>query len=75
MSPTYTLAQVQEDIATTRTAINNIMTNGQAVGDNGQILTRANLDELREHLSWLIAQETRLSRGGIRSRRGVPIRG
>lgn len=68
---TYTLAQVQADIATARTAINAIMDDGQSVSMNGRTYSAANLGELRAHLSWLLQLEQSLTRGGIRSRRAV----
>lgn len=71
---TYTLAQVQADIATTRTAINDILNNGQSSSMNGRTLTMADLGELRRHLAYLEQLEQTKTRGGIRSRRVVPKR-
>lgn len=72
---TYTLAQVQADIATTRSAISEILSNGQSRSIKGRTLTSADLGQLREHLSWLTDEESRLtaraSRTGIRTTKAV----
>ena len=73
--PTYTLAMVQADIATTRTAINDILTKGSSQSMRGRTLTRADLGQLRAHLQYLTDEEARLDRGGSRSRRAVLNRG
>lgn len=70
---TYTLAQVQADIATTRAMINRIMTDGQAAQMDGSMLTLANLSDLRAHLKWLLEEEQRLIReGGVSILEGTP---
>ncbi len=64
-SETYTNSQL---LAHARKCLAAIMTGGQAVSLTGQILTRANLKDLRDTIDWLedkVADADTASAGGI----------
>lgn len=66
-------AIVEEELAEVRAAIRAVLRGGQANAIHHRALTRASLRDLRDMQKELEAELTRLQRGGVRVRRGVPL--
>lgn len=59
------IAQLETDLAETRSAISRIVTGGQAYSAEGRAMTKADLRVLQERESMLETKLSRLQRGGI----------
>jgi hypothetical protein len=67
------LETAQQQLSDVRTAITAVLTLGQAYTLLGRQFTKADLGELRRMENDLIARSARLSRGGVKIQRVVPL--
>jgi hypothetical protein len=70
---TTALALAQAQLDEINAAITGVLTRGQTVTLNGRAFARAELEQLREMRKEAERKVARLTRGGLRVFRGVPL--